>query len=58
MLNTGIYIYGNKIAMISAAEKGKGGIIIENKEMTEMIRRLFWSTWTSLEPKDKKTEKI
>lgn len=49
LLNTAIYIYGNKIAMISAAKGGKGGIIIENKEMAEMFRRTFKYIWKSLD---------
>lgn len=49
LLNTAIYIYGNKIAMISAAKAGKGGIIIENKEMAEMLRRTFMYIWKSLD---------
>jgi hypothetical protein len=47
-LKTATYIYRNKVAILSADEIGKGGMIIENKEYAEMMRRNFMFMWRRL----------
>jgi hypothetical protein len=44
-LESAIYIYKNKIAVITATERERGGIIIENKEFAEILRRMFSRYW-------------
>lgn len=44
-LDTAIYVYGNKLAMITATERERGGMIIENKEIATIFKRLFGIIW-------------
>jgi len=48
-LNTAIYIYRNKVAVLSIAKFGEGGMIIENREYAELMRRSFEFMWRKLE---------
>jgi hypothetical protein len=46
-INSAVYIFHNKLAVITATERERGGIIIENKELSEIMKRLFEKYWTS-----------
>lgn len=46
-LNSAVYIFRNKLAVITATERERGGIIIENKELSELMNKLFEKYWNS-----------
>ncbi len=47
-LKTATYMYRDKVAIVSTAKFGEGGIIIENKEYAEMMKRNFMFMWRRL----------
>jgi sugar-specific transcriptional regulator TrmB len=44
-LNSEIYIYGEKIAMLTLVEEEPIGIVIENKDLNKLMRLLFENSW-------------
>ena len=55
-LNSDVYIYDSKVALIFLKEP-MSGIIIENKELFLVFRFMFDSLWKELEGKNLPEEK-
>lgn len=44
-LGVGIYIYKNKLITLTVTKKEMGGTVLENTELTEILRKLFEESW-------------
>lgn len=44
-LKSAIYILDKKVVMITATEREQGGMIVENKEIVQILKAMFENTW-------------